>query len=385
MAVDAEPLIEPQQQQMHQQAAAGNAYRLGLKRVSGETWDAAAADFDGIAQEQLYAFARNRWPGVACEPALFMDETRAVGGVLVMIQPLPLKLGQLAVAKWGPVLADNQADDRDETYAAMIDAMIGEYADKRGMMLSVLPKATPSPANFGFEHLKKRGFASGSGLLFPDRYIVNLRQDDDALRASYAQKWRYHLKKSEKAGLSFERAGPERLEIFDQLYEAMTERKRFADHSAYDTVQDLMAVPNDSLRPELFFVREGGEIIAGAIVFKAGDTAVYLYGATVDRALPLRAGYFMHDLIIKWLRDNTSAKWYDLGGTDGFQGLHQFKKGMVGTAGHIEPVPPVMNYASHLRAKMVGSLAYALRDGAQHLRRRIEMWRGDLATPDQDR
>lgn len=385
MAVDAEPLIEQQQSGMGRPVAAQSGVGLSLKRVSGETWDEAAAAFDGIAQEQLYAFARNRWPGVGCEPVLFMDGSEAVGGVLVMIQPLPLKLGQLAVAKWGPVLADTQAEDRAETYAAMIEAMIAEFADKRGMMLSVLPKASPSPVSMAYDYLLRRGFSSGSGLLFPDRYIVNLRQDDESLRASYAQKWRYHLKKSEKEGLSFERAGPEQLEIFDRLYEAMTERKRFADHSAYDTVQDLMAVPNNRLRPELFFVRESGEIIAGAIVFKAGDTAVYLYGATVDRALPMRAGYFMHDLIIKWLRDNTSARWYDLGGTDGFHGLHQFKKGMVGSAGHIEPVPPVMNYASHWRAKLFGTLAYSLRDGAQHLRRRIEMWRGDLATPDQDR
>ncbi len=385
MAVDAEPLMQPRETVFDAEKAVGRVKPLILKRVSGETWDEAAAGFDGIAQEQLYAFARNRWPGVQCEPGLFLDGERAVGGVLVMIQPLPLSLGQLAVVKWGPVLADNQAKDRRETYRAMVEAMIEEYADRRGMMLSILPKASPSPENMAFEVLKARGFAAGSNLTFPNRYIVNLRQSDEELRASYAQKWRYHLKKSEKAGLTFERAGPEELETFDRLYQAMTERKRFADHSAYETVQDLMAVPNSKLRPELFFVREVGEIIAGAIIFKAGDTAVYLYGATVDRALPLRAGYFMHDLIIKWLRDNTEAKWYDLGGTDGFHGLHQFKKGMVGSAGHIEPVPPVLNYASHLKAKVIGTLAYAARDTANNLRRRIEFWRGDLATPDQER
>lgn len=385
MAVDAEPMVQGRQS-MHAKASRMPETRtFEIKRVSGETWDETAAGFDGIAQEQLYAFAKHRWPDVDCEPVLFRDGDVTVGGVLLMIQPLPLKLGQIAVAKWGPVLACNGRDDTAEIYSGMIETMIAEYADKRGMMLSVLPKATPSPHNMAFEYLKTRGFASGSGLLFPNRYIVDLRQDDEALRKSFAQKWRYHLKKAEKVDLSFERAGPDELETFDRLYQAMTERKKFADHSAYDTVQNLMAVPNDKLRPELFFVREGGEIIGGAIVFKAGDTAVYLYGATVDRALPLRSGYYLHDLIIKWLRDNTKAKWYDLGGTDGFQGLHQFKKGMVGSAGHIEPVPPVLNYASHFRAKVVGTLAYGVRDTANKLIRRVEKLRSDLATPDQQR
>ncbi len=133
----------------------------------------------------------------------------------------------------------------------------------------------------------------------------------------------------------------------------------------------------------MFFVRHEGEVVAGAIIFKAGDTAVYLYGATNARALPLRAGYFLHWHIIRWLRDNTDAKWYDLGGTDGFQGLHQFKKGMVGDAGAIEPVPPVMNYASHTKVRVFATLAYWARDRMQHVRRWLEKVRSDLATPDQ--
>src|SRR5262249_30253953 len=145
--------------------------------------------------------------------------------------------------------------------------------------------------------------------------------------------WRYHLNKADKAGLSFEHAAAERLGEFTALYEQMVDRKKFPDHSAYDTVPALMAMPDAALRPELFFVRHEGTIVAGAVIFKAGDRAVYLYGATSAAALELRAGYYLHWHIIRWLRDNTRADWYDLGGTDGFQGLHQFKKGMVGERG----------------------------------------------------
>jgi hypothetical protein len=165
----------------------------------------------------------------------------------------------------------------------------------------------------------------------------------------------------------------------------MLDRKRFADHSAYATVPALMAMENERLRPELFFVRHLGEVIAGAIIFKAGDRAVYLYGATNDRALPLRAGYFMHWNIIRWLRDNTEARWYDLGGTDGFQGLHQFKKGMVGDAGVIQPVPPVANYAAHLWPRLMGNAAFKGRDLASAALRRLDWLRSAHARPDQKR
>ncbi len=384
MALDAEPLDYAQSDSEREEIVKPvPPHRLTRKIVSGDFWDHTISSFDGVAQEQLHVFAKSRWPSVICEPNLFSDNGEVVGGALVMVQPLPLGLGAIAVVKWGPMLRDNQRDDAPEIYARMIETLIEEYADNRAMMLSVLPKATPSPQNMAFEHLNRRGFTSGSKLLFPNRYIVNLRLSDEDQRKSFAQKWRYHLKKSQKQGLEFEHVQGAEISKFFELYEAMSDRKKFADHSAFETINDLMAVSQDVLRPEMFFVRHEGEVVAGAIVFKAGDTAVYLYGATNDRALPLRAGYFLHWHIIRWLRDNTEAKWYDLGGTDGFQGLHQFKKGMVGSAGAIEPVPPVMNYALHLKVRVFATLAYWARDRLQHVRRWLEKVRSDLATPDQ--
>jgi len=356
---------------------------MEIHKVDGPDWDVHMSGFDGAAQEQMYAFTKGRWPNVKCEPNLFYLRGRLVGGAMVMIQPLPLGIGKIAVVKWGPMLADNSRADAQKIFAKIVEMLIREYADARKMMISILPKATPSPDNLPLQHLKQRGFKSGAQLGFPDRYIVNLRLDDEELRKSFAQKWRYHLNRSMKNDLVFERATSERFDEFDRLYQTMNERKNFADHSAYNTIVDLMELEDEALRPELFFVRHEQEIVAGGIIYKTGDTAVYLYGATNGAALPLRAGYFLHWEIIRWLRDNTSALWYDLGGTDGFQGLHQFKKGMVGTKGHIEPVPPVMNYASDFKAQITGNLAFFARDRLQQVRAGIEKIRVDLATPDQ--
>ena len=386
MTMNAEPIeINEFSIRKTHDAQAGPSDVLEFKIVSGAEWDRRIVEFDGVAQEQLYVFAKSRWPLVQCEPNLFFENGEVVGGALIMVQPLPLGLARIAVAKWAPVLRDNQSAAAPRIYARIIETLIQEYGKKRAMMLSVLPKATPSSFNMAFEHLKSRGFAAGSKLLFPNRYIVNLRLSDEEQRKSFAQKWRYHLNKSQKQELTFEHVEASRISQFHALYEAMSERKKFADHSAFETINELMEVPDARLRPEMFFVRHQGEVVAGAIIFKAGDTAVYLYGATNERALPLRAGYFLHWHIIGWLRDNTPARWYDLGGTDGFQGLHQFKKGMVGSAGHIEPVPPVMNYASHPRARIFAGLAYWSRDRLQHAQRWAEKLRTDLATPDQER
>jgi hypothetical protein len=356
-------------------AANAAAVRLQTRIVDGPEWDRTIASFDEVCQEQMHAFAVTRWPSVKQEPMLFLLDGEIVGGALIMVQSLPFGLARIAVSKWAPMLKDASRPDAAAVHAGMVEAMIATYATGRRQMLSVLPRASISAVNREYERLVARGFKRGSELGYPDRYIVNLRLDDAAQRKSFHQTWRRQLNKAEKAGLAFEHAGPERIAEFDRLYAAMTGRKQFTDHSAYETVPALMAMDVPALRPELFFVRHEGELVAGALIFKAGDRAVYLYGATNDKALPLRAGYFMHWHIIAWLRDNTSATWYDLGGTDGFQGLHQFKKGMVGDAGVIRPVPPVANYADHRLALLLGTGAFAARDMFYALRRTINGWR----------
>jgi lipid II:glycine glycyltransferase (peptidoglycan interpeptide bridge formation enzyme) len=374
-------------QQLTRPAPQSVAPRLALTTqiVTPQLWDRTIAQFDEVCQEQLHTFAKTRWPHVKHEPMLFWRGSEVVGGSLMMIQPLPLKIGAIAVSKWGPMLAKTDHPEALDVYREMIDAMVDEYAVKRRLMLSILPRAALSPFNADYDHLTHRGFSQGSELGFPNRYIVNLRLSDAEQKKSFLQKWRYHLNKSEKAGLSFEPAPASRFKEFAGLYETMLDRKRFPDHSAYETLPALMAMENETLRPELFFVRHTGEVIAGAVIFKAGDRAVYLYGATNDKALPLRAGYFMHWNIIRWLRDNTPARWYDLGGTDGFQGLHQFKKGMVGEAGVIQPVPPVANYAAHWWPRLAGNLAFGGRDLAQKIIREVGWLRKDRAKPDQQR
>lgn len=343
--------------------------------VSPEQWDAQANIFDGICQEQLAIFSRQRWPGMDVEPRIYRRNGEIVGGAIVMTKDLPLGLGGFAVVKWGPVLRNNAAADGEIIHAAIVDALVAEFADSRRLLLSILQRAVPAERNAGTEILQARGFTPGGGLPFPNRYFVRIGIPDDEQTASFGQKWRYHLRKSRKEALSFEHCPAEEFGKFESLYAAMTDRKQFPDYSAFETLADFVREAPEGVRPELFLVHHEGEPVAGAVIFTAGETAVYLYGATNDRALPLRAGYFLHGEIIRWLGENTAARWYDLGGTDGYEGLHQFKSGMVGKAGAIYPVPPIMHYAAQPLVGMIGKTAYFVRDFRANLMRRINSLR----------
>lgn len=356
---------------------------LEATRVFRSDFDATIAGFDGVIQEHTVGFSEARWPKVGLEPWLFTAHGIARAAVLVMVQPLPLKLGQIAVVKWGPLLADGTSADADEIEATAITFLKAHYAIERTMMLTVMAKPPNAQSSKLFDWLLTHGFDAAEPLPFPTRYQINARLCDADQRKSFAQKWRYHLNKAEKNGLTFEVAGAEHLPRFQKLYDAMSDRKNFPDYSAYHTLPHMFASLPEALKPQLFFVTHEDGDVAGAIIFKAGHTASYLYGATNDQALPLRAGYLLHACIISWLRDNTRAQWYDLGGTDGFQGLHQFKKGMVGTAGRLVQVPALANFAATNRVWVIGHSAYKLRDIYQRIRAQFNMLLGRNAKPDQ--
>ena len=357
--------------------------KLEATRVFKSDFDLAIAGFDGVIQEHTVAFSQARWPKVSLEPWIFKAEGAAKAGALVLVQKLPLKLGHIAVLKWGPVLADESAADALQIETSVITFLKAHYAIDRGMMLTVMAKAYDQKSAPVFDWLLSNGFDAAKALPFPMRYRINVRLSDADQQGSFAQKWRYHLHKSEKAGLEFEVAGIEQLQRFQKLYDAMTDRKNFPDYSAYNTLPNFVANLPLRLKPKLFFVTHAGLDVAGAVVFTGARTASYLYGATSDQALPLRAGYWLHARIISWLRDHTKAQWYDLGGSDGFQGLHQFKKGMVGSSGRLAQVPAAANFTAGLWPSVTGYGAYFARDFVFRVCGTLNMLRGRYAKPDQ--
>lgn len=341
--------------------------RIEIEPIDGAAWDAIAADrFHDVRQEQLFRFVDTRWNRLDNQACLFRRDGEIVGGCVVMSLCLPLKLGGLSVVRWGPLIGNRSdacanAIDR-QTYDAIVMALVEEFSVRRGAMLSIAPPLWPGEPEWAGERLLALGFKPGVRLPSPNRYFVNLQPALEDIHAGFEQKWRYNLKKAERADLSFKVAsGKAGLATFAALYEAMSERKRFPDYSAYPTLATLMDIEHAALRPQIFLLRHGGAPVAGAVIFTAGDVATYLYGATSDEALPLNAGYLIHWRVIEWLKANRAARWYDLGGSDGFHGLHQFKKGMVGRDGWIAELPPLYDYAHGVMGRLFGEALYTAR------------------------
>ncbi|WP_420413788.1 lipid II:glycine glycyltransferase FemX [Roseibium sp.] len=325
-------------------------------------WDEIAIQFRDVLHEQTECFNALRWAPHQLDRVAFYKNGQLVSAAVILKMRFPVVGGGIAVVKWGPLWRRKGLPDDPKNLQQTIDALKQIYALDGGYFLSFFPRADPEISGFETQALEQCGFHLGEELASPDRYFVNMDLSLKDLRESLSQKWRYNLKKAEKNELSARFVeGEDGFKTFMQLYNAMMDRKAFHDTSAINTLQALMGAKEPALRPLILIVEQNGEPIAGGVVDASGERAVYLYGATNNKALPLKAGYVMHWEISKHLVAAPQVRWYDLGGADKDCHLHQFKRGFVGKRGQISVTPRYYHFGATLKARALGHALYFTR------------------------
>ncbi|MEM8539826.1 MAG: peptidoglycan bridge formation glycyltransferase FemA/FemB family protein [Pseudomonadota bacterium] len=349
-----------------------------LAYVTAEQWDTLATEFEDIFHEQTAAFNMARWDGKRCEFVTVTRHGKIIGGAAIVVIPTPVFRTGLAILKWGPIWRKRDAEVNSDHLLLCLQAIRDEFATRRNLFLTVMPRGEFQYSDIAVNHLRALGFTAGKPLPAPTRYLVNTDQTEEELRKSLSQKWRYNLKKSEKNAFEVEFQKPaDGLEPFLELYTTMLARKGFNDHSAIYTLRDFIATAPAHFQPRFVFVRHNGKLCASGVVDICGDTAIYLYGATSNEALELRAGYALHWAIVKTLCEDAKVKWYDLGGNDLDKGLHQFKSGFVGKSGELCDCPEIYHFSGSWLGGCLGRSVFAARGFKQSvdkLLRRVKSW-----------
>ncbi len=331
--------------------------------VTGPAWDAVSAEFCDLVPEQTAAFCQSHWGERNVESLLFRTNGTVIGGACAVVRAIPFTKTGIAVVKWGPAWRRTGEKPSSQRLRTVLSSLREEYCHRRNFHLTVMPPAHPLSADLSDQALDEIGFRKGEMLAAPKRYFVNVGMRAQDLLASVDQKWRYNLKKARRNEFRIEfAAGAEGLEAFLALYRQMLDRKRFADHSAIASLPQLIGRHSAAVRPKIALVYHDGRPTAGGVFWIGDETATYMFGATDDRALGLKAGYALHWWFAEHLCQLDGVAWYDLGGDDLDAGLHQFKKGFVGKRGEIVMSPPSRRYASSALAELVGTSAFAVRN-----------------------
>ena len=299
-----------------------------------ESWSGVLAQFADANIYQSWAYGAVRW-GVRNLSHLVMHcDGRVLGAAQVRIIRMPLLPTGVAYVRWGPLCQRKDSPPDPRVVEQILSCLRDEYCERRRLVLQVIPNAYPGIAR-GSSYLKavaNCGFRPHSGLPSYRTVLVDLDPAAEVIRKRLNQKWRNQLNAAEKNGLRFEvTCDPEGYRQFMRLYQIMWDTKQFDTHvdiAEFGCMQEQLA-PDDKMW--VFLAHKDGQVVGALVCSSMGDTAVYLLGATNDRARELKASYFLHWQAMMWLKKH-GVRWYDLGGIDpeANPGGYHFKSGFGG-------------------------------------------------------
>jgi len=271
-----------------------------------------------------------------------------VGGAALLRRKLPL-VGPFFYAPRGPLLED-WADAAALT--VLLDAVRRRASDDHAAFLKIDP-AVPIERTDVSALLARHGFAppasfdvQGFGGTQP-RCVMQLdlagRSEADLLAAFKPQTRRNIKLGTEKHGVEVVTdVTRDDLLVFNDLMQVTGARNGFRPRplSYFQTVWDNL-VPAGLAK--LFLTRYEGQILSGALCFKIGDKAWYVYGESSNEHRNVMPNFAMQWAMIRWAREAGCA-WYDFRGVsprrrqegeeaavlekeDHLQGLNRFKEG----------------------------------------------------------
>ncbi len=359
-----------------QNGAAHTSLGAHVDALDGQAFDRLMLDFNDSSYEQTSVLTDDLWGAANTSHLVVRSHARAIGGARVVVLAPPLLRRGLAYVKFGPFW--RRRDDEQTTdlagYRHVVAALVEEYAHRRGHCVTV--SVRPSRDFMAAESavLADLGFVQRRAFWEPERYLVRIMASPEAQMRDLDQKWRYKLRQALGASVTYDmcRDAPA-VAVFQELHIEMAARKGMAPPASLDLLARMLAAMPPAMAPHVMLAMHEGRAVAGAVFGVTGDTAVYLYGAANTAGRALHAGYGLQWRIVEWLREQGVAH-YDMGGTEGQQGLHQFKKGLLGRSGAIVAIPDEYDYWSDARGRLGADVIFA----ARALRRRLRLLRARL-------
>lgn len=261
---------------------------------------------------------------------------KIVGGMLVLIQKIPLVGTSFLYAPRGPVCDLSDKKVLADLFSGA-DVLAKQY---KAHLFKCDPDIPVSDAGF-LETMKQMGFArrygptgfEGIQVRFNYRLYLNGRTEEQVL-ADLTQKTRYNIRVAMKHGVEIKIAGKESLDEFMRLMDVTGERDSF------------------SIRPKAYFARMmdalgghirlymgfyNGQAVCGTIATNYGGKCCYVYGASDNAFRNVMPNYLIQWEMIRWAI-GTGCAVYDFMGISGdtgnendhLYGLYRFKRGFNG-------------------------------------------------------
>lgn len=275
-----------------------------------DKWDAFVQSHPRGHALQLSAWGElKRAFGWGAERVALTDSTgQIMAGALILLKPLPFRLGAMGYIPFGPLVTD------ESHYTPLWAAIRQHLKPRRTAFLKIEPGIyhtelsppgnTPDWSKWGFRE-------SAQTVQPPNTILIDIGGEEAAILARMNQGTRRKIRAGEKNGVRYYAGDGGDVAKFTALMNATGERNVFGVHTPeyYQKAFDLFAPDHAAL----LLAEHEGETQAGVMVFAVGQTAWYLYGASSNEKRNLSAGYGVQWAAIQWARARGCTV-YDLWG-----------------------------------------------------------------------
>lgn len=306
-------------------------------------WDEFVANHPhgSILQTTSWARLKNRH-GWRSERVWLRREGRLVAGAQVLIRPVTAGLIRIAYVPHGPLV-----DWFDEEQVTVMLNQIDHAAyGQRAGMLKIEPllwqsDMQPSKWNTLCQH---QDCQPNSDVIQPPRTIVvDLQPSEEEILNAMKQKTRYNIRLAAKKDVIVRQGTSDDIGSFIQLMQLTGRRNEFGVHNPryYVDAFELFS-PEDVA---LFIAEHERKPLSALMVFRSGNQAAYLYGASSDEERQRMPNYAVQWAAMQWAKKQGCTS-YDLWGVpdhpedklesdfknrnDGLWGVYRFKRGFGG-------------------------------------------------------
>lgn len=177
----------------------------------------------------------------------------------------------------------------------------------------------------------------------PRTFVVDLQSTEDEILERMKQKTRYNIRLAEKKGITVRRGTADDIPIFNRLIQITSQRNTFGVHEPhyYQMAYQYFAPDNVAL----LIAEYENQPLSAVMVFRCGQRAAYLYGASSNEERQRMPNYAVQWAAIQWAKEQGCSA-YDLWGVpdypeeeleanfmeryDGLWGVYRFKRGFGG-------------------------------------------------------
>lgn len=259
-----------------------------------------------------------------------------VAAASLLVRRIPRLPRGVAYAPKGPLL--------DWSDAPLVDAVLAaielEARRQRAIFVKIDPDVpTKGPVGDAVQSaLRRRGWRpSPEQVQFRNTALLDLTPGEEALLAAMKPKWRYNIRLAERRGVTVRRSDVADLGAFYDLYCETGGRDGFIvrplDYYEASWRTFMQPVDADAPSADLLLAEVEGDAVAGLILFRFGDRAWYMHGASSERQRAAMPNHLLQWEAIRLARA-AGCTVYDLWGapdtldeSDGMWGVWRFKEG----------------------------------------------------------